>query len=491
MKQRRVLFICFLFFFFLFFASNIYSDSVRISQIDNSSLLINQKVKVYLSVTDREGSPISNLEKENFIVYEFEEQKEIHQFQRGVNVQKGINLLLVLDNSGSMYWDGSGEIKNSNDESIWRITYAKEAITSLLNEIKNPRDRVGLISFNVKLDSKVRMTDDKVEIVRVLENVKKPKEEEAYTELYETLHESVDYLRVLKGRKVIVVLSDGQDFPLEQNPHFIKRYGMDGAIDFAQQEGVSIFTIGLSTKADRKNLRKIAEETGGAYFSVYDPKKLKNLYTLIRDQILNEYLITYSAGMEPSERKPVKIIYMNQDKKAEANRYYFSGTIFGYGQEKINYLAFILIPVVFALVWLISLMKFEQKRETPSLTVFKPGGRKTIVHSLPVTRAQSEMTIGGRASSDITIAGDPSLKHTEVKIVNKKGVYTLSGGKAQVKVNNKPVKTKVLRPGDLIQIGNSTVVFDEGVKRAFGEKGKGKIESSRKQEKKSSKGKKR
>jgi len=48
---------------------------------------------VYLSVTDREGNPISNLEKENFTIYEFEEQKEIQQFERGVNVQRGINLL--------------------------------------------------------------------------------------------------------------------------------------------------------------------------------------------------------------------------------------------------------------------------------------------------------------------------------------------------------------------------------------------------------------
>ena len=74
------------------------------------------------------------------------------------------------------------------------------------------------------------------------------------------------------------------------------------------------------------------------------------------------------------------------------------------------------------------------------------------------------MTIGGSDASDITIAGDPSLSVTEAKIVNKKGVYTVSGVKNPITVNNKPVKTKVLRPGDLIKIGNSTIVFDEGVK---------------------------
>ncbi|KPJ80779.1 MAG: hypothetical protein AMS17_20125 [Spirochaetes bacterium DG_61] len=140
--------------------SNALCDTARISQIDNSTLLINQKVKVYVSVTDREGNPVPNLTEENFVLYEMGNQREISAFERGVNINQGIKLLLVLDNSGSMYWDGSGRIKNSPDERIWRITYAKEAVSSLLNEIKNPLDRVGLISFNVKMDSKQKLTND-------------------------------------------------------------------------------------------------------------------------------------------------------------------------------------------------------------------------------------------------------------------------------------------------------------------------------------------
>ncbi|GAG75760.1 unnamed protein product, partial [marine sediment metagenome] len=217
-KKYLVLF-CFILLTLLLFFSGAFSDTVRISQIDNSFLLINQRVKVYLGVTDQKGNPIKNLEKDNFTLYEFDKQREILSFERGININQGINLLLVIDNSGSMYWDGSGKIKNSADEKIWRITHAKDAVSSLLNEIKNPLDRVGLISFNVKLDSKVKMTNEKVEIARALENIKRPEQEEAYTELYETLYQSVDYLRAFRGRKVIILLSDGQNFPLEENPH--------------------------------------------------------------------------------------------------------------------------------------------------------------------------------------------------------------------------------------------------------------------------------
>ncbi|MCK5570535.1 MAG: VWA domain-containing protein, partial [Spirochaetes bacterium] len=301
MKVRKsVMLLCNICLILFFSFSNAFSESIRISRIDSNSLLLNQKIKVYLSVTDENGKPVKDLGIDNFEIFESPEnhtgqEREILAFEKGVNINRGINLLLVLDNSGSMYWDGSGKIKNSTDQEIWRITYAKEAITSLLKEIKNPLDRVGLFTFNVKIDTETALTTDRVKIVKAIIEIKKPSEEEAYTELYETLYQAVNYLRVSKGRKIIIVLSDGQNFPLDKNPHFPERYGIEGAIDSAQKEGISVFTIGLSKKADRKNLRRIAEETGGAYFSVYDPGRLEDLYNMIRDQILNEYLVTYSA----------------------------------------------------------------------------------------------------------------------------------------------------------------------------------------------------
>jgi VWFA-related protein len=442
-----------------------FPDSVRISQIDNSMLLLDQRVRVYVSVTDQKGDPVPNLTEDRFSLFESGEQRQILGFERGVNINQGIKLLLVVDNSGSMYWDATGREKNSKDEKIWRITYAKEAVSSLLNEIRNPMDRVGLISFNVKIGSKIRLTNDKGEIAEVLRNIEKPAEEEAYTELYETLSHSVDELRTYSGRKVIILLSDGQDFPLEDNPNFPKREGIDGAIRFAQQEGISIFTIGLSARADRENLLRIAEETGGAYFWVYDPAQLRNLYNLIRQQILQEYLLTYSATMAPAEKKPVRVVYTTDGARSEAERFYFSGTIFGVGREKIDWKSFLFIPFSCVLLWVLSLCRFEQKKALPSLSVITSSGRKTQVHELPVTKVKSEVTIGGSSASDVTISGDPKIRETQARISVKDGVYTISS-KSPITINNRQVTTKVLRSGDLIKMGDTHVVFDTGVVKA-------------------------
>ena len=466
-RKKALLSVCILFMILGASFSQAFPDSLRISQIDSTSLIINQRVKVYISVTDEDGASIKDLDKDNFQIFESAEdrpdqEKEVLLVEEGVNINRGINLLLVLDNSGSMYWDGSGKVKTSDNEDIWRITFAKDAIISFLKEIKNPRDKVGLFVFNVKIGSKTELTNDRVQIVKTLAGTTRPPEEEAYTELYETLYEGIDYLRTAGGRKVIIVLSDGQNFPLENNPHFSERYGLEGAVDFAQKEGISIFTIGLSKNADRKNLKFIAEETGGAHFSVYDPVQLEKLYNLIRDQILNEYLLTYTAGMTPAEKKRLKVTYQHETGTEEARRYYFSGTIFGIPGTKTNYLIFLFVPVSIALLWLLSLVKFQQKKAIPNLSVHTSSGRKTAVHTLPAAAGQAEVTIGASTAADITIAGDPKISKTEVTISNKKGAFTIKSTGNPVTVNNKPVKTKVLRSGDLIQLGDTTVVFDKG-----------------------------
>jgi Ca-activated chloride channel family protein len=466
-RKKALLFVSILFIILGASFSPVFSDSLRISQIDITSLIINQRVKVYISVTDENGISVKDLGIDNFKIFETaegwpEQDRKVLLVEKGVNINRGINLLLVLDNSGSMYWDGSGKIKSSENEDIWRITFAKDAIISFLKEIKNPRDRVGLFVFNVKIGSKTELTNDKVQIVKALAGTTRPPEEEAYTELYETLYKGIDYLRTAGGRKVIIVLSDGQNFPLENNPHFSERYGLEGAVDFAQREGISIFTIGLSKKADRKNLKFIAEETGGAHFSVYDPGQLEKLYNLIRDQILNEYLLTYTAGMVPAEKKLLKVSYQHESGIDQARRYYFSGTIFGTPGKKINYLIFLFVPVSIVLLWLLSFVKFQQKKAIPNLSVHTSSGKKTAVHTLPGTTGHSEVTIGASTAADITIAGDPKISKTEVKISNKNGVFTIKSTENPVTVNNKPVKTKILRSGDLIKLGDTSVVFDSG-----------------------------
>ncbi len=127
------------------------AETIRVAQIDNTSLLINQRIGVYVSVTGMGGKPVKGLKREDFALFESADgqrlSREIIELREGANVTQGVTFLLVIENSGSMYWNADGRIKNSDDPEVWRITSAKRAVSDLLKEIRNPKDRIGLVSF--------------------------------------------------------------------------------------------------------------------------------------------------------------------------------------------------------------------------------------------------------------------------------------------------------------------------------------------------------
>jgi Ca-activated chloride channel family protein len=460
-------------FILLFFVSLHWAgaETLRVAQIDNTSLLINQRIGVYVSVTGEGGKPVTGLQKEDFALFESVDgertNREIIELREGANVTQGVTFLLVIDNSGSMYWNADGSIKNSDNEDLWRISSAKRAVSDLLKEIRNPKDRIGLVSFNMKMDTTVLPTDDKVTVERALLGIGRPAEEEAFTELYETLYHSVGEMSNYGGRKVIIVLSDGVDFPMEDNPHFPARYGIEGVIESAQREGISIFTIGLSKRADNNNLNRISSATGGAHFATYSPEDIAQLYSLIRDQILNEYLLIYAAGMNPANKKLVTVEHepASGARILRSERFYFSDSLFGVPQSEYQWIALTIVPVVAVLLWILSLMGLEGKRDTPTLDVYQGSGRGKRVQTVIVPAKKSSVTIGADAADDVTITGDTKVARTMVRIEQKNGSYRIASKGGTVVVNNKQVRTKALRSGDVIKVGDTTVVFDEGMKK--------------------------
>ena len=80
---------------------------------------------------------------------------------------------------------------------------------------------------------------------------------------------------------------------------------------------------------------------------------------------------------------------------------------------------------------------------------------------MPLENKQT--VIGGSNNADLTIVGNPNVKeqHATVVFDAKKKAYTVAGA-GDLSVNNQPVKTRVLEPGDVIDVGGTTIVFDDG-----------------------------
>ena len=261
-----------------------------------------------------------------------------------------------------MYDDING--RATDNEQDMKIGHVKSAIRSLLDNMTNKKDKVSLAIFNSYYNTLVEPVNDKDLISKSLDNITRPVGDEGWTELYSSIYLSIDDFSKIKGRKTIVVLTDGMNEPYFLNTkkeHKIfktKTFKYSEPILESQKEGISVFAINFSRPEEAKDqgLSMIANESGGMTFNAYNPGELNSVYKKIQELILNEYLITYKATMAPSKKKFVKVRF-NNNKNFENVRFYFSSTLFGEPLTVLNPLILLVFLVAMLLLWLLTLFK--------------------------------------------------------------------------------------------------------------------------------------
>jgi Ca-activated chloride channel family protein len=446
--------------------------NVRLSQIDASRLLLGQTVRLYVSVTDDLGVPVEGIGAESFTIFEspdgqnFERIEGLTEFKPRAASAEGITFLLLIDNSGSMYDTLEG--RPTEDTARRRITHAKTAVRTFLGSMTSPKDTVGLVSYNTSYTLLAAPSGDKGQVAGFLDGIQQPDSEQAYTELYAALTLAVRDFQGLGGRKAIVILSDGENYPYLQhsgNPHpefGDKTYDYTEPIQSCQEEGISVYAVNFAAEKD-PNLEAIALETGGTVLDARSQEELARVYQRIHEQVAGEYLIGYRATMAPAEKKYVRVLAQVQEKgqPQQATRFYFSSTVFGLPLDRVGVLLVVPFVLAFIALWLISLLKFEKKRGPATLEVLKTRVGRAQTRMMPL--GTTKTVIGGSRSADLTIVGNPAIKERHATVVYdaKKKAYTVVGS-GELTVNNRPVKTKVLEPGDVIDVGGATIVFDDG-----------------------------
>lgn len=458
----------------LFVAAAAAAQNVTVSQVDPSRILVNQEVRLYVSVTDRFGEPVEGLPEESFAV--FEAPKPDAEFvpiesitvTEKANVAAGINFFLLVDNSGSMYDTLLGEPTEAPER--MRMAHTKQAIREFLNDMTNPEDSVGLASFNTFFTLHAEPTKDKLAVFNLLDEIERPERTEAYTELYAAVDRAAETMGDLRGRKVIIILSDGENYPytrFEEGGH--PEYGdriwtYEEPIESLQREAVSAFAVNFGRDRD-PNLREIATSSGGLVFDARNQRELANVYAEIRDRVLKEYLVSYPATMAPAVRKQVRVEVASDGFAAGDTlsdvRSYFSSTVFGMPVEEFS--LWFLLPLLIALgAWYgLTQLRFENKAREANLEVLDAAGGKAATRVMSLGKGQT--VIGGNDEADLTIAGARELKQNHATIVydQKQGGYTVVSDEP-IRVNNKPATKKPLEPGDVLNVGGTIIVFDDG-----------------------------
>ena len=258
-------------------------------------------IELYTTVTDKNGLLIRGLEKEEFKIWEDGRPQEIAKFELVEDLP--LTLGITIDTSGSMF-ESLGE--------------AQRAAIGFLESIITPRDRCFALAFADKPALLMQRTSDVGAVAQVLENLVA----NGSTSLHDAIVTSLYYYRGVRGRRALVLLSDGDDTSSSLE--------FEESLEYAKRSGVSVFAIGLRIgKTDvgaRRKLEKLAEETGGRTYYIKDASELASVYKEIELELRSQYLVAYNSDKqsESGEYHEIEIKVRDGKLKARTIRGYYS-----------------------------------------------------------------------------------------------------------------------------------------------------------------------
>jgi Ca-activated chloride channel family protein len=241
-------------------------DLVFVNAPENLEEMNVDLVELYASVLDRDGHPVTGLTAQDFTVLEDGKKQDILRFDRVSDLP--IHAVVALDVSASM--EGS-------------LDRAQQAALRFLQKTVRAKDRAAVIPFNDHPTLAVKFTHDLDALAGGLAGLKA----ERGTALYDTVVFSLYYFNGIKGQRALLLLSDGKDEG--------SRFTWEETLGFAKRAGVTIFAIGLGDQVEKKQMTRLAEETGGRAFFVNDATRLDEIYARIEDELRSQYLIAYQS----------------------------------------------------------------------------------------------------------------------------------------------------------------------------------------------------
>ena len=201
------------------------------------------------------------------------------------NAHEGVNVVLVLDGSGSM---------RADDYQPTRLEAAKRAATTLIDSLE-PNDHAGVVLFESGATTVSYLTPFKT---KTLDDINAIRQRDGATAIGDGLVLGVDMANSIPNKKkVVILLSDGDHNAGVVTP--------DQAVEYAKQKKIQIHTIGMGSEEpvflgtniygnpffaelNEEELIHIASSANGKYYKSVDETSLNDIFSQISDEIERE-----------------------------------------------------------------------------------------------------------------------------------------------------------------------------------------------------------
>lgn len=202
---------------------------------------------------------------------------------RSTVLVEGIDIMLVIDASGSMEW------RDYKDDQRSRFEVAQEEASRFI--AKRDNDAMGIVLFGAFAISRCPLTMDKTILKTIVGQMQLGDVNPDGTALCTAIMNACNRLKNSQAKsKIMIVLTDGEpsqgDLPC------------DVAMETARQLGIKIYTIGIGNderefirhplygvmekpRINKPLLMKIARETGGKFFHARSAQDMRDVYNTI------------------------------------------------------------------------------------------------------------------------------------------------------------------------------------------------------------------
>lgn len=262
-------------------------------------------VPVITTVTDAQGRLVPNLERDEFTILDNGKPQDITFFQNDV---QPFSVVVMLDYSASMTAN-LDLLKNATEQFLLRLL---------------PADRGQVGSFSDKIQFSGTFTNNRDDLIFALNDLQFGNP----TRLYDAMDASMDMLKEVDGRKVVLIFTDGDDTS--------SRIGFGQVLDHARDQEVMIYAIGLESEYFNGQrmvrsrpagaLKRLAEETGGGYFELKKTADLSPTFSKVAQELHSQYTLGFTPAVLDGKEHKLLVRMKQTGMNARARRSYVAAS---------------------------------------------------------------------------------------------------------------------------------------------------------------------
>jgi len=237
-------------------------------------------INVFVTVTDEKGAPVGGLTKENFVLKEDDREQTIKVFAKESALP--LSIALAIDTS----------LSTRRDLPLEQVSAKRFA-----HDIIRPVDALSVYAFSEFVhESTAGYTSDLKRIDESIDHIRVG----SATALYDAIWLAAHSLDRRKGRKVIVLITDGGDTVSKVDYKEAVR-----AAEEAEAIVYSIIIVPIESSAGRETggehaLIQLSEDTGGKYYYATSITQLDEAFHKISDELRTQYLLAYYPSQHTS-----------------------------------------------------------------------------------------------------------------------------------------------------------------------------------------------